>query len=98
MFNFIGKFFVDMKQKKIRKIKDKQAKEFKEAMNEVYRTIKWIEKQMPNRKSRRQFYSDICHRGFIHSKYSDMFLGMFLNRDEVVLTREEYNKLKANQK
>ena len=94
MFNAIRKFFVKLRQSKLNKIKEKQHAEFKKAMNEVYRTLKWVEKQMPNRKSRRQFYSDVLHTGFIHSDYMRMFLDPFVNRDEVVLDKAEYNVIR----
>ena len=48
---------------------------------------------MPNRKSRRQFYSDVLHKGFIHSKYLDLFMEKFINRDEVVISKNDFNFL-----
>lgn len=95
MFKAIKRLFVAMKQKKIAKIQAKQQEAFKKSMNDVYNTLKWIEKNMPNRKSRRQFYSDVLHEGFIHSRYLDMFMGRFIERDEVTISSEEYHDLRV---
>lgn len=95
MIKVFNKFMVKLKQKKVAKIKAKQQEAFKKSMNDVYNTLKWIEKNLPNRKLRKQFYSDILHKGFIHSKYLNMFMGKFINRDEVVLSAKEYRDLRV---
>jgi len=88
--NFINKFFIKLRDKKIAKIKAKQQDEFKTSMNEVYRTIKWIEKQMPNRKARRQFWTDLLHRGFVNSLTVERIMGAMLNRDEVTISSADF--------
>jgi len=98
MLKMINKFFINLRNKKVAKIKAKQQAQFKTSMNEVYRTIKWIEKQMPNRKARRQFWADLLHRGFVHSITVERIMGALINRNEVVISREDYNFLQIAKK
>jgi len=90
----IKKFLKKLRTKKIMAIKEKQHEEFKKIINNAFKTLKWIEKQLPNRKARKQFYYDVCHNGFVHSKYVELFMDRYLEKDEVSISRKEYDDLK----
>lgn len=78
MFNFIKKFCEARLAKKQQKTQIAKEKAFKKEMQSVYRFLKWIEGQFPNRKARKQFYMDIYKNGAIHCSTIEKFMNSYI--------------------